>query len=237
MEEPKADSRAARRKRNRASKAELEKRHRIAEDMLSVGLPPGDVVRQLCDRYKVSDRQAESYLSHVYARWARLAPRDDLTRRDHLIKMAHSTFIGAMKEKEFRGCAAALQVLMRLYGVSSPAASRRDPLAAMPDDRSRFAGDRNYQILCQLRDDLARRGVAGDTSAAAEAAALSLRITELFGMVHGGSLTDEKELEAVAAAKRALVNTHYFGTPAPSVSEGRIDDFAAEQQAKVPSDD
>lgn len=220
----------ARKKRQRCGQVELERRRREAEDMLSVGIPPGDVVRQLATRYEITERQAENYLTFVYERWRRQAPRDDGSRREQLIKMAHTVFTGAIqgKKKDWRGATTALQILIRLYGLglTPPPA---DFLAKLPPDKDRFAGDRNYQILVAMRDQLAERGAGGDARAAAQAASISATISDLYGVVKG-AVTNEAEARAVAAAKRLLVNRKYFGQDEPATSGERVDDFAHEQE-------
>lgn len=222
-------------KRKRASKHELEQRRRAAEDMLSVGIPPGDVVRHLSTQYRITERQAENYLSFIYARWRRQAPRDDGSRREQLIKMAHTVYIGALQgvggknnQKDFRAANQALHILIKLYGVGT-GVGPTDPLANLPQDKDRFPGDRSYQILITMRDQLARQGAAGDAQAAGAAARISALISEHYGIVKG-AITDEQEARAVAAAKLVLVNTRYFGTPDPQVTGERIDDFAHEQE-------
>lgn len=229
------------RKRHRASRAALAARHKVAEDLLSVGIPHCDVVRQVADKYEITERQAENYVSTVYARWRRQAPPDDGSRRDQLIKMAHTVYIAALqgegkgKGRDLRSANQSLQILIRLYGVG-PGVAPVDFLANLPQDKDRFSGDRNYQILTTMRDQLARLGAAGDNKAAAEAAKISASISELYG-VSKGAVTTEQEARAVAAAKRVLINSRYFGETDPAAITDRIDDFAHEQEKPKEEDD
>jgi len=80
------------RRLQRCSRTELEARKKMAEDMLSVGVAPCDVIVRSA-KVRVGERQAE-LPDRVYERWKRLAPRTTAAA-GHLTDGAHDLRQGA----------------------------------------------------------------------------------------------------------------------------------------------
>lgn len=208
----------------KSSKAEVERRLSEVEKELARGKHPASIIRRITAKYKVTDRQAENYLSTVYKRWKRIAAENSPHFREQWMMMAYSAFQGALLERDYKAAASILKEIADRNGLDGNS-QLGDPFSAVPDDGGRFPGDKNFQIMKTMRDRLAARGAAGDPKAAEAAAKVSLDMYDAYG-INRSVVTSEEEQRAIAAAKAKLVTAGYVGAARPQPITEPLDDFA-----------
>ena len=102
--------------RFRGDKIEKERRIQEVEEQLCVGVAPGRIESDFCNRYKIKPRQVQFYISEVYKRWMVQTQKDAPHRREKVIRMAERFYARALSDKQYSAAGNVLNLLARLSG-------------------------------------------------------------------------------------------------------------------------
>lgn len=204
----------------RSTKIEVVARVDSAEEMLVAGLGSGTVRRQLVDKFGISDRQAQKYISAVYARWRGENAADVPYRRETHFRRGERLFAKAIAAKSYAAAAAVYAAMSRQTTAVNPVNPRRrarlEELGPVPTDPSQALQYARSALLVELED-------VQNNDALDPERRLRL-MTDICGKL--GMLYARSEIEEVVARVEALVRGQFGQPPVAEVVDAQSIGFA-----------
>lgn len=128
-----------------------------AEDLLASGISAGRVERALANEFRVTPRQARTYISRVYDRWRKQTSLDAPHRREKLFRMVEHFYAKSLGAEQYTAASQALALLAKMSGAFHPQqvdiASRLGPVPKDPTQALIYAQKAMMAMLEQVIAD------------------------------------------------------------------------------------
>lgn len=188
----------------KSSRLEVEQRLDAVEEMLSGGMPSGQVCKTLATRFDVDTRQVRRYISDVYARREQERALDAPHRREALLRKIQYFYVRCLSGGKLAAAAKALELELRLSGAFEATEQRQQIVAdlGMPPDDPR-------EVLLYARKVLARQLYEAMTSPHLDLSARQRIVADIvfkLGATQSRSEIDDsiRRLEDSVQARRLL---------------------------------